>query len=104
VEGLLRIMASEFRESLNLETDRLITINGLVDLVAGIAGKQLPKVHDLAKPHGVRRRNSDNCLLRRILGREPYITLEQGLAVTFAWIEEELVRAGQVGKKRAANI
>jgi Nucleoside-diphosphate-sugar epimerases len=104
VEGLLRIMASDFREPLNLGTDRIIAINGLVDLVAGIAGKQLTKKHDLDKPQGVRGRNSDNSLLRRILGWEPSISLEQGLAVTYAWIEEELAKTGRVRKKRPAEV
>ena len=101
VEGLLRIMASDFDKPLNLGTDRLITINGLVDLVADIAGKKLVRQHDLSKPQGVRGRNSDNSLLRRVLGWEPSISLEQGLAVTYAWIEQELAKAGRVRQPTA---
>ena len=101
VEGLLRIMASDFDKPLNLGTDRLITINGLVDLVADIAGKKLVRQHDLGKPQGVRGRNSDNSLLRKVLGWEPSISLEQGLAVTYAWIEQELARAGRVRQPTA---
>ena len=101
VEGLLRIMASDFDKPLNLGTDRLITINGLVDLVADIAGKKLVRQHDLSKPQGVRGRNSDNSLLRKVLGWEPSISLEQGLAVTYAWIERELARAGRVRQPTA---
>jgi nucleoside-diphosphate-sugar epimerase len=101
VEGLLRIMASDFDKPLNLGTDRLITINGLVDLVADIAGKKLVRQHDLSKPQGVRGRNSDNSLLRKVLGWEPSISLEQGLAVTYAWIEQELARAGRVRQPAA---
>ena len=96
VEGLLRIMASDFDKPLNLGTDRLITINGLVDLVTDIAGKKLARQHDLSKPQGVRGRNSDNSLLRKVLGWEPSISLEQGLAVTYAWIEQELAKAGRI--------
>ena len=101
VEGLLRIMASDFDKPLNLGTDRLITINGLVDLVADIAGKKLVRQHDLSKPQGVRGRNSDNSLLRKVLGWEPSIYLEQGLAVTYAWIEQELAKAGRVRQPTA---
>jgi nucleoside-diphosphate-sugar epimerase len=101
VEGLLRIMASDFKKPLNLGTDRLITINGLVDLVADIAGKKLARQHDLTKPQGVRGRNSDNSMLRKVLGWEPSISLEQGLAVTYAWIEQELARAGRVRQPTA---
>jgi nucleoside-diphosphate-sugar epimerase len=104
VEGLLRIMASDFRDPLNLGTDRLVTIDGLVDIVARIAGKQLTKKHDLSKPQGVRGRNSDNRLLRKVLGWEPTITLEQGLAVTYAWIEQELKKTGQVSEQTTVEV
>jgi GDP-D-mannose 3', 5'-epimerase len=93
VEGLLRLMASDYCEPLNLGTDRLISINDLVDLVSVLAGKRLNKRHDLSKPQGVRGRNSDNRRLREVLGWEPSISLEQGLTVTYRWIEDELRRA-----------
>jgi len=86
VEGLIRIMASDHREPLNLGSDELVTINGLVDMVSKIAGKRLTKRHNLAGPQGVRGRNSDNTRLRQLLGWEPTIRLEQGLAVTYNWI------------------
>ena len=90
VEGLRRLMASNYREPLNLGTDELITVNGLVDLISSIAGKSLSKVHDLSKPQGVRGRNSDNTRLRQVLGWEPSITLAQGLVPTYRWIEAEV--------------
>ena len=91
VEGLLRIMASDYRDPLNLGTDELITINGLVDLVAKIATKKISKRHNLSGPQGVRGRNSDNTRLREVLGWEPCIRLERGLAVTFEWIAAQVV-------------
>ena len=96
VEGLVRLMASNYSEPLNLGTDRLVTINQLIDLVSTVAGKRLKKRHDLSKPQGVRGRNSDNTLLNRVLGWEPAITLEQGLTTTYRWIEEELRKAGRI--------
>jgi GDP-D-mannose 3',5'-epimerase len=90
VEGMLRLMSSDYREPLNLGTDRLITINELVDLIAKIAGKRLTRRHDLNKPQGVRGRNSDNRRLRQILGWEPSVSLEEGLNITYRWIENEL--------------
>jgi GDP-D-mannose 3', 5'-epimerase len=90
VEGLTRIMASDYRGPLNLGTDELVTINELVDMVAGIAGKRLAKRHNLTGPQGVRGRNSDNSRLREVLGWEPSIPLEQGLAVTFKWIAKQV--------------
>jgi GDP-D-mannose 3', 5'-epimerase len=96
VEGLVRLMASNYYEPLNLGTDRLVTINQLIDLVSSVAGKRLKKRHDLSKPQGVRGRNSDNTLLNQVLGWEPAITLEQGLTTTYRWIEEELRKAGRI--------
>src|SRR5713226_1256332 len=62
VEGMLRLMASDFSDALNLGTDRLVTVDELIDIVSVIAGKKLVKRHDLSKPQGVRGRNSDNTL------------------------------------------
>jgi nucleoside-diphosphate-sugar epimerase len=90
VEGLIRIMASDCRDALNLGTDELVTINGLVDMVSAAAGKRLKKTHNLTGPQGVRGRNSDNSLLRSVVGWEPSIRLEQGLAITYKWIESEV--------------
>jgi nucleoside-diphosphate-sugar epimerase len=95
VEGLIRIMACDYRDALNLGTDELVTINGLVDMIATIAGKRLTKAHNLSGPQGVRGRNSDNSLLRRVLGWEPSIRLEQGLAVTYRWIESEVRKSSK---------
>jgi len=95
IEGLLRLMASAYREPLNLGTDELISVDGLVDLISEIAGKRLVKRHNLNRPQGVRGRNSDNSRLRVVLGWEPKTRLRQGLDVTYHWIAEELRRSGR---------
>jgi nucleoside-diphosphate-sugar epimerase len=89
-EGVYRLMHSEYRQPLNLGTDRLVTIDGLVDIVCQIAGKTVKKRHNLSGPQGVRGRNSDNTRVREVLGWEPLVSLEDGLAVTYRWIEAEL--------------
>jgi GDP-D-mannose 3',5'-epimerase len=96
VEGLIRIMASGYRDALNLGTDELVTIDQLVDLVSEVAGKCLTKRHNLKGPQGVRGRNSDNRLLREVLGWEPSILLRQGLALTYPWIAQELRAANRI--------
>jgi GDP-D-mannose 3', 5'-epimerase len=96
VEGLLRLMASDYSEPLNLGTDRLVTIDELIDLVSQIAGKKLKKRHNLSRPQGVRGRNSDNTLLNRVLAWEPSIDLEEGLKITYEWIAGELRKAGRI--------
>jgi GDP-D-mannose 3', 5'-epimerase len=103
VEGLIRLMASNHREPLNLGTDEMVSINHLVDMICGIAGKKLTKQHDLTKPQGVRGRNSDNTLLRKVLGWEPNTPLDKGLAITYKWIEGELKKkeVGELAEVRS---
>jgi len=98
VEGLIRIMTSDYRDALNLGTDELVTIDELVDLVADIAGKRITKRHNLQGPQGVRGRNSENSRLRKTLMWEPSISLRQGLERTYPWIEQELQKAGRISK------
>ena len=96
VEGIVRLMQTDEHEPINLGSDRLVSIDELVDLVARIAGKWVTKRHDLSKPQGVRGRNSDNTKLRRVLGWEPRVPLEEGLASTYRWIRAQLLRAGRI--------
>jgi nucleoside-diphosphate-sugar epimerase len=96
VEGIYRIMKSDYPHPLNLGTDELVTINQLVDTVSEIAGKQLTKQHDTSKPQGVRGRNSDNTRIRQVLGWGPQISLREGLESTYRWIESELEAAGRL--------
>src|SRR2546426_6786367 len=91
VTGIRRLMESDYAEPLNLGQDRMVTINQLVDIVAHIAGVRVTKKH-VPGPQGVRGRNSDNTRLRKVLGWEPTISLEQGLARTYAWIEDQARR------------
>jgi nucleoside-diphosphate-sugar epimerase len=96
VEGLLRLMASDYREPLNLGTEEMVNVDELVDMVCAIAGKRLRKRHELDRPQGVRGRNSDNSRLRRVLGWEPQTPLRDGLTVTYRWIEDELRKSGRL--------
>src|SRR3989454_1801656 len=98
VEGIYRLMRSDHREPLNLGSDRLVTIDDLVSIVAEISGKVIVRRHDLSKPQGVRGRNSDNHKLRQVLGWEPATTLEAGLGRTYAWISGELEKAGRLAQ------
>ncbi len=99
VEGIDRLMRSDHHDPLNLGTDRLITVNGLVDLVSAVAGKTVRRRHDITKPQGVRGRNSDNARLRAVLGWEPRVSLEDGMARTYRWIEGQLRAEGQIAAR-----
>ena len=90
VEGIYRLMHSDYREPLNLGTERMVTINELAAIISDVAGKTLTVEH-IEGPQGVRGRNSDNSRLREVLGWEPRIDLEEGLAETYRWIEKQLV-------------
>jgi GDP-D-mannose 3',5'-epimerase len=96
VEGMLRLMASNYREALNLRTEEMVSVDGLVDMVCEIAGKNLYKRQDMSRPQGVRGRNRDNSRLRTILGWEPQTRRRDGLSLTYHWIEDKLPQAGRL--------
>ena len=104
VEGIYRLMRSEYRQPLNLGSDRLVTINELVDIVANIAHKTIGKRHDATKPQGVRGRNSDNSRLRQVLQWEPQTPLEDGLATTYCWIAGQLEQAGRLQEEPSSVV
>jgi len=89
VEGIYRLMRSDHADPLNLGQDRLISINQLADMVAAAADVAITKRH-VTGPQGVRGRNSDNTRLREVLGWEPQISLEEGIARTYEWIEGQI--------------
>ena len=86
VKGIYKLMQSDFYEPLNLGQDRMVSINQLADMIAKIAGYPTRKEH-ISGPEGVRGRNSDNTLLKKVLKWEPEISLEEGLEMTYHWIE-----------------
>ncbi|MBZ2164589.1 NAD-dependent epimerase/dehydratase family protein [Methanobacterium spitsbergense] len=90
IEGILRLMKSDFNQPLNIGSDRLITINEIADLIIDISGKDIEKKYDLSAPQGVRGRNADLTLIKKILGWEPQIPLEKGFNETYNWINEQV--------------
>ena len=102
VVGIYRLMRSPYHEPINLGQDRLISINQLADLIAEIAGVRITKRH-VPGPQGVRGRNSDNTRLRQVLRWEPEISLEDGLARTYEWIERQVEERMLVGAGSAAG-
>ncbi|MFZ0889781.1 MAG: NAD-dependent epimerase/dehydratase family protein [Candidatus Binataceae bacterium] len=98
VEGVHRLMRSDHRQPLNLGQDRMVTIDGLADMAARAAGIEVRKKY-VPGPQGVRGRNSDNTRLREVLNWEPQVSLEEGMARSYAWIEE-LVRLKLASHRR----
>lgn len=90
LEGILKLMESDYREPLNIGTDYLVTINELADMIIAISGKDIEKKYDLTAPQGVRGRNADLTLAKKILQWEPQTSLQDGLKETYEWIENQL--------------
>ncbi|RLC36503.1 NAD-dependent dehydratase, partial [Candidatus Falkowbacteria bacterium] len=90
VEGVYRLMNSDFREPLNIGSDRLVAIDELANIIAKIAGKKITIRHNTDKPQGVRGRNSDNTLCKKVLNWQPQIPLEKGLSRTYNWIKQQV--------------
>jgi nucleoside-diphosphate-sugar epimerase len=89
LEGIYRLMQSDFAEPLNLGQDRMVSINQLADIISEAADVPIVKKH-VDGPQGVRGRNSDNTMLKDVLGWEPVISLEEGLSRTYKWIEQQV--------------
>lgn len=100
VEGIYKLMVSNFSDPLNIGQDRMVTINQLVDIISDIAGIKVIKKH-IKGPQGVRGRNSDNTKLREVLKWEPKISLEVGLKKTYQWIEGQLET--KISRKKKQN-
>jgi len=89
VEAVRRLMISTFPGPVNIGSEEMVTINQLAHMVMDIAAKKLTIKH-IAGPTGVRGRNSDNKLISAELGWAPATQLQQGLAVTYKWIEAQV--------------
>src|SRR6516162_3798301 len=90
IEGSFLIFESGETEPLNLGSDRLVTIDRLVDIIESIGGVKLKRRYNVSAPKGVRGRNSDNTLIIERLGWAPAIPLEVGLERTYRWIYDQM--------------
>jgi len=90
VRGTIMLMDSDYDRPLNIGSDRLVTIDELVAIITNISGKNIEKKHDLSAAQGVRGRNADLTLVKKVLGWKPQVSLEEGLAKTYKWIEKQV--------------
>jgi len=96
VEGILRLMVSDYKKPLNIGSDEMVSMNEMADIVLGFKGEKIPVKH-IPGPEGVRGRNSDNTLIKQVLGWAPQTSLREGLKYTYDWINArvgEYVEAG----------
>jgi nucleoside-diphosphate-sugar epimerase len=92
LKGTKAITASNILEPINLGSNELVTINGLVDIVEEIAGIKLKRTYKLDAPKGVNGRNSDNTLIKKYLAWEPSTRLRDGMERTYRWIYDEMLK------------
>jgi GDP-D-mannose 3',5'-epimerase len=90
VEGVLKLVKSDYSQPINIGSDRLVSINDMVNILREISGKPIQVEYDLSKPQGVRGRNADLTLVKKVLGWEPKISLEEGLSRLYSWAGENL--------------
>ncbi len=89
LEGIRRLVASDFIGPVNIGSEEMVTINRLAEMVMEIAGKKL-KIRHIDGPQGVRGRNSDNKLIKGKLGWAPSYSLKKGLEKTYAWVKKQV--------------
>jgi nucleoside-diphosphate-sugar epimerase len=97
LEGVRRLVESDFTGPVNIGSEEMVTINQLAELVMNIAGKKL-SIRHIKGPLGVRGRNSDNHLIAEKLHWRPSRPLIDGLETTYAWVDQ------QVAKSRTALV
>jgi nucleoside-diphosphate-sugar epimerase len=90
VKGTITLMESDYNKPINIGSDRLISINSLADMVIALSGKKIVKTHDLYAPQGVRGRNADLTLVKKVLKWQPQVSLEEGMKKTYNWILQQL--------------
>jgi len=93
LEGTVRLTRGNFTGPVNIGSEEMVSINQLADMIIKISGKKLGKIY-IDGPLGVRGRNSDNKLIQEKLGWRPTQPMEIGLRKTYAWIEEQVKKAG----------
>jgi len=91
LEGMLRLMHSDFRGPVNIGSEEMITINKLAEMVIKISGKRL-RVENIQGPQGVRGRRSDNRLISEKLKWKPVLPLRSGMEKTYMWIKGQVNR------------
>ena len=89
LEGVQRLMQSDFQGPVNIGSEEMVTIDELANMIIDISGKKINLNH-ISGPTGVRGRNSDNRLIEKMLGWKPEMLLKEGLKKTYPWIEQQV--------------
>lgn len=96
IEGIRRLMESDFKGPVNIGSEEMISINDFTRMIIEISGKDL-SINNVPGPEGVRGRNSDNDLIEEKLGWKPTQPLKDGMENTYQWIKEQVEERERVG-------
>lgn len=87
IKGTVMLMESDYDKPINIGSDRLVSVDELADIITRISNKSIKKTYELSAPQGVKGRNADLTLVKKVLGWEPEVSLEEGLEKTYHWIK-----------------
>jgi len=104
IKGTLDVFNSNEREVFNIGSEEQVSINQMIEIIEEIADYSVEKNYQLDKPKGVRGRSSDNSLVNRKIGWKPNLTLKEGLAKTYTWIEHQINSGSNIEKFCQSNI
>ena len=93
IEGIYLLMQSDYHDPINIGSDRIVSVNDMIDILERISGKKIERVYDTTKPQGVKTRNANISLARKVLKWEPQVPLELGLKELYWWINQRLSSA-----------
>jgi nucleoside-diphosphate-sugar epimerase len=96
VEGTLRLARSNWQGPVNIGSDYMVSISQLVDIICDVAGKEV-RQRNIPGPVGVRGRNSDNKLIKEMLGWSPDTDLRKGIEATYGWINNQILSNSSSG-------
>jgi len=96
VEGVLRLMYSDYSKPINIGSDELVSMNDMAKMIMEFEGKHLTLRH-IPGPEGVRGRNSDNALIKQVLNWAPGISLRDGMKTVYEWLKPILKKEKEEG-------
>jgi nucleoside-diphosphate-sugar epimerase len=96
IEGVMRLLESDYRKPINIGSDEIISINDLAKLVIGISGKNIKIKNIESNAIGVRGRNSNNDLINEVLGWKPSMPLKSGMENLYAWIDLQVNKSKSI--------
>lgn len=88
IDGILQLMDSDYNKPVNIGSDKVVTINELANMAIKLSGKRIKPKHDMSKPQGVRGRNADLTLVKREIGWQPKVSLEEGMKRIYKWADK----------------